>query len=323
MTFVPSPQQTAVLEWTSHGTGSAIVRAVAGAGKTTTLIQLLSRTRGSVAFCAYNTNIVSEIEAKVAPLGLGNRVRCGTFHSFGFSAVRRAFPSIRVSERDRRSTTQQFLLDRYARIYDLDEDEATLVFTFIFKLISLAKQRSFGSLVHYSDHGAWLELVDHFGLEEEMPEEMPYQLEALLNMAKIALEWQASNVQIIDFDDMIWLPLVRKLRMWQNDWVLVDEAQDTNPARRALARRMLSPGGRAVFVGDDRQAIYGFTGADGDALDLIRREFNARVLPLTVTHRCSKAVVAHARRWVDHIEAHETAPDGVVRSLPYELPEAA
>ena len=34
MTFIASPQQAAFLDWVSNGTGSCIVEAVAGAGKT-------------------------------------------------------------------------------------------------------------------------------------------------------------------------------------------------------------------------------------------------------------------------------------------------
>jgi superfamily I DNA/RNA helicase len=101
--------------------------------------------------------------------------------------------------------------------------------------------------------------------------------------------------------------------VWQHDWVLVDEAQDTNATRRALALRMLKRGGRLVAVGDPRQAIYGFTGADSDALDLIAQAVSAVRLPLTVTYRCPKTVVAYAKQWVSHIEAAPTAPDGEVR----------
>jgi DNA helicase-2/ATP-dependent DNA helicase PcrA len=70
---------------------------------------------------------------------------------------------------------------------------------------------------------------------------------------------------------------------------------------------------RSIFaVGDPAQAIYGFTGADNDALDLVRAEFNTTDLPLTVTFRCPKAVVRHVQQWVSHIEAHESAPEGEV-----------
>jgi superfamily I DNA/RNA helicase len=95
---------------------------------------------------------------------------------------------------------------------------------------------------------------------------------------------------------------------------VIDEAQDTNAARRLLALKILKPNGRLVAVGDPHQAIYGFTGADADALNLIGASKNAKTLPLTVTYRCPKAVVSYAQQWVKDIEAHPSAPEGVVRS---------
>ena len=43
-----SPQQQAVFDWVSNGRGSAFVEAVAGAGKTTTIIEACRRMRGSI-----------------------------------------------------------------------------------------------------------------------------------------------------------------------------------------------------------------------------------------------------------------------------------
>ncbi len=120
---------------------------------------------------------------------------------------------------------------------------------------------------------------------------------------------------LIDFDDMIYLPVVNKsMRVWQNDWLQCDECQDTNNARRALARKMLRPGGRAVFVGDPAQSVYGFVGADCDAMELIKKDFGCIELPLTISYRCPRSVVREAQALVSHIEASDTAPEGVVRS---------
>ena len=118
---------------------------------------------------------------------------------------------------------------------------------------------------------------------------------------------------IVDFDDMIYAPIAYGLRFFQNDWVVLDEVQDINPARREAARLMLKPGGRFVGCGDVHQAIYGFTGAGADSIERITEEFKCTTLQLTVSYRCPKAVVKHAHNWVSHIEAAETAPEGIVR----------
>jgi len=99
------------------------------------------------------------------------------------------------------------------------------------------------------------------------------------------------------------------------DFLFVDEAQDTNPIQRAILRKIMSPGARMVAVGDPAQAIYGFRGADSDALGTLASEFQCKELPLSITYRCPKLVVDYVQQWVSHIEARPGAPDGVVKDL--------
>jgi superfamily I DNA/RNA helicase len=150
-----------------------------------------------------------------------------------------------------------------------------------------------------------------------LPEGREGDVYTAIKLSQEVLRRSNMNLDVIDFDDMVYLPLQRDLRMLQHDWVLVDEAQDTNPTRRALASKLLRPAGRLVAVGDPHQAIYGFTGTDNDSLAQIAEAFSCKRLPLTVTYRCPKAVVDLARTWVDHIQAHESAPDGSVNRYNY------
>jgi superfamily I DNA/RNA helicase len=300
-----SPQQQAVYDWTSNGAGSAIVEAVAGAGKTTTLIGLLARTSGTVAFTAYNKKIADEIASKVAPLGLGDRIKVGTVHSFGFSAIRAAFPRTQVDGKKLVTIAKRLTLNRRLP-RELHE--------FAIKAASMAKQTGIGSFIDIHNQTAWASMISHHDIDELMPDD--YKIEQGIQAAATLLT--ASNdmaADVIDFDDMVYLPAQRKMNLRHYDWVLLDEAQDTNATRRALARMMLPPDGRLVAVGDPAQAIYGFTGADSNSLDLIREDFSAITLPLTVSYRCPKAVVAEARRWVQHIEPAETAAEGCVETI--------
>lgn len=312
-------QQANFCNWVETGTGSALLRARAGTGKTFSLVEALKRALQagsvSIALCAYNNKIAKEIDEKVTKEGLPASVR--TFHSFGFSAWRNACPSSRLEGRGR-NNIGYFKFDRIA---DELEIPANLR-GFVKKAVSLAKQRAFGVTCGFADASEWMNLVQHFDLEDALyadPKDRDRvsfdQHEALLregiNFACRALKAGIRMAhEVIDFDDMIYMPLVGNCNIEQYDWVLVDEAQDTNPARRELAKRMLRAGGRAVFVGDDRQAIYGFTGADGDSLDIIKEEFNCAEFPLTVTYRCPKAVVNIARALVPDYEAHVDAPEG-------------
>ena len=301
----PSPQQAAVYDWTSNGAGSAVIEAVAGAGKTTTLINLLDRTTGNVAFMAYNKKIAEEIEAKAAPLNLGNRVRIGTVHSFGFAALRTSCPRTKVDGKKLITIAKRLIENKRIPVE---------MHQFVIKAASMAKQAGIGAITKIDDAKAWADMIAHHGIEELLIEE--FDLAEGISAAVILLT--ASNAmadQVIDFDDMVYLPLQRRLNLQTYNWVLLDEAQDTNATRRALARKMLAPGGRMVAVGDPAQAIYGFTGADSDSLDLIREDFSAITLPLTVSYRCPKAVVTEARQWVQHIQAADNAIEGSVECI--------
>ncbi len=310
--FVASPQQQAFFDWIIDGRGSLLLEAVAGAGKTTTLIQGLSRMNGTVFFGAYNKTIAAEIKANAEELKADRPgLYISTLHAAGFGAWMRAHPpgSIRVDEKKVGTILEQYAIQHPATRFQIEQS-----YGFITKLVSFAKQ-----FAVWVDHGAtdavqpWYEIIDRFGLDTDLPDDI--EIDTALGWAMDVYVTSANTCdKVVDFDDMIFAPLFHGTRMFQNDWVLIDERQDTNPARRMLAKRMLKPGGRLVAVGDTRQAIYGFTGADGGTQKFVD-DFGCKMLPLTVTYRCPRAVVAYVRQWVDHIEAHPDAPLGVVRSV--------
>ena len=299
--FNPSPQQTKVFDWVRNDRGNAFIEAVAGSGKTTTLIQALKLMPGSVAFTAYNKKIAVEISQKTEKIGKQN-LRVGTFHSFGFNAWRRVHRGVRVDDRNKRDMMLTFceVPERFHSI--------------VHRLVSLGKQSCVYRLWDHRDESAWLDIIEHHDMDADL--ENPQDVERVIKHASNCAEWSRNNcMHVIDFDDMIWLPVITEVSMDQYQWVLVDEAQDTNPARRLLAAKMLAPGGRAMFVGDRHQAIYGFTGADNDAVDIIIKDFRCKQLPLTITYRCPKAVVTEAKKFVSHIIGHESAPQGIVRDI--------
>jgi DNA helicase-2/ATP-dependent DNA helicase PcrA len=304
MSFAPSAQQQAFFDWVQTGRGSMFIRARAGTGKTTTIVGAAQYMRGSVAFAAYNKKIAEEIGKKVQEAGVENeQFRSGTFHKFGYAALRQIYPRTRLAKGREKQ-------DVLADAVKLPQDVAA----FSHKLVSLAKNAAYGLLHDIDDDSAWFNMVEHHSLQHDLEDERRAQ--AGVEYARLMLR-QSDVVapDLVDFDDMIYVPAVKNVRLWQNDWVVVDEAQDTNAARRILAGKMLKPGGRSVWVGDDRQAIYGFTGADADAIGIIRKEFKCAELPLTVTYRCPKLVVAMAQEIVPDIQAHESAPEGLIGEL--------
>lgn len=312
-----SPYQTAVFDHVERGTGSAVVIAVAGSGKTTTLVEAVGRMRGTVGVAMFNKSAQLDFQAKLEQAGhTTNYVReVGTFHKFGFAAVRQAsaYKSTRLD-----ADAKQARAETEVRLPGASRDEMPRELrAFVHRLVSLAKNAGIGCLAEIDDDEAWWQIVRKQDLSAELPEgDTPLGIE----WAQATLRWHlAVAPEIINFDDQLWLPLARNLRMpRQFDWFLIDEAQDTNAARRALARKLLVPGGRLVAVGDPRQAIYGFTGADADSIDLIKAEFGATELPLTISYRCPLAVVREAQRVVSHIEAAPGAEEGLVTIANYD-----
>lgn len=308
MARTPSPQQSAVYKWVRTGEGNLLLIAVAGAGKTTTILNASTMMGGDVAIAAYNKKIAMEIQAKLRAANVGKNVSAGTFHSFGLRAWSRACGAKRPEVK----------YDKVKTILEAQRCPEELL-DFVGKLVSMAKNRAIGVLTPVNNLMAWHHMIQHYDLDSSLPDvnvESTDMLEEGISRAMSALSTSSEmDRDVIDFDDMLYAPLKHDARVWQNHWLLVDEAQDTNPARRALAKKMLMPGGRAIFVGDPAQAIYGFTGADNDSLEIIKREFACTELPLTVTFRCPKAVVDVARQYVSHITAHDSAPEGTVASI--------
>ena len=307
MTKTLSPQQEVVRNFPKTHRGSAFAEAVAGAGKTTTAMFMIAETTGSVGVMAYNKSAALEFSHKAQELGFnfGNRVRFGTCHSFGFGSWRYVHKNVKAGPEAVRTK------------WDMTVKELTIpkvIDSFTSRLMSLAKQRAIGLIGSIDDQKLYYDIIEHFDLAYEIEDEGLIKLGVETAIRGLKYHKEVGS-EIIDFDDMIWLPIVTGCKIWQNDWVVGDEWQDANPARRALARAMLKRNGRALFIGDRHQAIYGFTGADNDSIAQTIRDFNCIELPMTVTFRCPKAVVAKAQEVVSHIEAHESAPEGLVLTI--------
>ena len=300
MTRVWSAYQQAVFDDARSGEGHTVVEAVPGSGKTTTGTEMLRHIPSglSVWMGAFNKEIADALLGRVPP-----GTRTSTFHSFAFGATTRALGRVKV-DRDR----MYHVLDTYfeSRGLEVSGEWAGA----LCKAVSLAK----GTL-------AWSEtdvdlLLDTYGIavpyktKEEDTKQLERQhfCEQAAKLLQLAKEVKGE----VDFDDMIWLPVALGLPLPQFDRAVIDETQDLNPCQLAVMERAIKPGGRITAIGDRRQSIYAFRGADARAIDNIIERFSAKVLPLSISYRCPRLVVELARTLVPQIEAAPGAPDGVV-----------
>lgn len=292
-----STYQEAIFEWVRAGRGDAFVSAVAGSGKTTTLIEAASRVRSDrVLFLAFNKHVVMELQSRL-PKG----VAVQTIHAIGFRAVTNALGRCQVDDGKYTRLVRAYLADQ--AIADPGGELAG-------HLRDLARFAQ-ATLADVGDAAEVLRLAAHFGIELTRPDIAVEAVPVVLRQG----ERVARSERIMSFADMLWLPHVLDLSPARHDWVFVDEAQDLSPAQRELALRARGRGGRMLFLGDERQAVYGFSGADTSGVRAIIERTQATELPLSICYRCPTSHVALAKAIVPAIEAAPGAPAGVVADV--------
>jgi len=328
MIFQASDQQMDLFRWVRDGERHAMVKALAGTGKTTTIIEAIRYMQGSVALVAYNKKIAEELQAKIKTrMRKREDMRAGTFHSFGFSAWIRRNPQVKM-EGDNERSIGYWKWDRIIQELNIPRPDKPLA-RCTRKLVSLAKQYGFGvEGIEPDDNPArWKWIFDHFNLQDDLFDEdtnrMPNEEEinqlmkvSIVLARRVLLKGIEIAPEVIDFDDMIYMPMRDPTcRIWQYDWVLIDECQDSNPVRRMFAQRMLRPEGRSIWIGDENQAIYGFGGADSESMNVIADTFKPVQFPLTTTYRCARSIVKYAQKWTPDMQPRPDAPEGMVKYI--------
>jgi hypothetical protein len=289
-----SPYQEAIFRHMAVGTGNTIVKAVAGSGKTTTLIHGLHGTPGDSIVLAVNKSISEEL-ARRAPQGS----TVATMHSLCFRALRRAAGKLKVADNTRK------IAKALVGEMNLPLGKRAEMITDGCAMVARAKNLGIGVLPPEEEQ-TWRDIALMLDLVDE-PRLMEF-CAALLQVTRQATE----KTLEISFNDMMWLALLHEVQMRWYDTVAVDEAQDLNAAQRAILGRLLAAGGRLIAVGDPMQAIYHFRGADAQSFARIHYEFDCEELPLTISYRCPKAVVNFGRALVPYLEPFRAAPGGEV-----------
>lgn len=116
-------------------------------------------------------------------------------------------------------------------------------------------------------------------------------VEALIHGAQEVLEHYAEEKRaagVIDYADMVTgaerllrtRPEVLTSLLDQVDCVIIDEFQDTNPVQFALLWRIAQAAKRVLIVGDTKQSIMGFQGADPRLSSALEDQNRATVQPL-------------------------------------------
>lgn len=294
--FVPSKYQSAIYDFVEHGVGNLVVEAAAGAGKTTTLLEILKLLPSDkkVLFCAFNKDIVKEIQKRVSKEQTNVDIR--TVHSLGLKILQRNFSDKEIVINE--DKYRQFIVNNINEISSID-----------IKLLKYRdKQRYIDNLCKLSDFARYnlcetyndvLKIVDRYGIDIIADE-----IEATVDI----LEWGKTFIDEVDYTDMIWLPNVLFLKPLglQYDYILGDEVQDFSICQRELLLKCRKINTRMFFLGDKNQCLYSFASADPESFDVLKSLPNTISLPLSISYRCPKNIVKFAQNIVPSIEHNES-----------------
>ena len=291
-----SPYQNAIFADFQSGVGHSVVVACAGSGKTTTILAGLNHlpSDARVLFCAFGRDIARELRERAPP-----HVDVKTLHVVGLDAINRNPFYRRARIEDKKDMRLAQAVVANTNWEKMEPDAANI----ICKAASLAKN------LLVTSREQLVEMVKKFHLDTDN-----FPADEIAALTAAAVRAAIDDRSQISFDDMIWLPVVLQMSVAQYDYVIIDELQDVCLPQLRLGQAACAATGRVIGVGDPRQAIYGFRGADTDAVTRTVEELKAKVLPLSVCYRCAKNIVYEAQAFVPEIEAAPDAPDGEVVS---------
>lgn len=289
-----SSYQEDIFDWGQNGSGNARIRAVAGGGKTTTLIEFARRVEGSGCFVAFNKHVQKELSRKLSDTDFIAK----TVHSIGFGTLGYNTDKNLTVNGDKLKE----IVDDVTENMDFDTHKKTAKAD-LRKLADLVRLNF--PEVNPNNPADVRKVASHHGIRTR---EIFPLVERVIE--KSVREFERTGE--LDFTEMIFLPVKKNLSFYQNEWVLVDEAQDLNALQREIVSRMKRADGRIVFVGDPNQAIYGFAGADNNSFEKIGEQFNTTDLPLSITYRCPKSHVENVQGLVPEIEAADDASEGTI-----------
>ncbi len=337
--MTPSRYQQAVLDAVLGDTCNLMVQAVAGSGKTATLKMICEAVakafpRMAILALAFNKEIAEALAKKLPP-----SVTSKTMHSLGWGIIRDNWSGCRVdTEHKKQNRVLAELLGEKRRMTPAMKKYAEALADLVAKIrntdTELAWPAIEGMAIEYD-----VDLDTLFAVKQPM---------AITADATEMVKRLRENRVEIDFDDMLDMPVHHKLTgREQYDLILVDESQDLNRLQaRFLGQllegkapvssfgaldslladagmKMLDPGAKAkpnrptanrvVLVGDVRQAIYKFRGADAQSMANLAQTFGASRLPLSICYRCPVSVIELARDIIGpEIEPSPTAEEGTI-----------
>ena len=336
-------EQERIFDFVEKQTGHGIIDAVAGAGKTTTIMECARfvQDKRKILFCAFNNSIAREITNKFYKLGL-NEVTVKTIHALGRQILQdnnsTGLP-IKLEENKYKELLKdneivEKIKPHYEKILkingfevdELDDRKSfaanNLVNGINSRLIDI--NQKFRATLTSENLEKFESLAIHFGIFNDIEvgkKDFNIEITEYFEAHKILLEAGnelSKRTMIIDFTDMLYLPVKWNLHPANKyEFLFIDECQDLSKSQFAIAAKYGKKDGRILAVGDPRQSIYGFTGADIDSFNRVKEYTKATELPLTTCFRCPQKIIELAKTIREDIIGNKKE-DGIIQTIQFE-----
>lgn len=359
-----SKYQLAIFEFITLGKGNAVVEAVAGSGKSTTIVESVKRipSNKSVLVLAFNVTVRDELKEKFK--GFPN-VTVRTLTGHAFLAMAQGWKPIVLPEDKSESASAYQDEARFRQILNASKVPPPVRY---WKNLSESDQKALGKRGYdkwkYSteverwnrDYDKLKNLIElcrgFMALTPAAIQDVQREYDLLLVMPRrrgdganvpprpwtwfdprtnttydtnTVIQWvqtalKASLVRPVDgrvarFDAVFPTAMLQHFAPQRFDWVFVDETQDMDTAQLIVVQKSIAPGGRVVVVGDSKQSIYGFRGADVHAMARMEQALNAVRLPLSESYRVPKCVETMVRPVVPSFEVPQGTPEGICKTV--------
>jgi DNA helicase II / ATP-dependent DNA helicase PcrA len=299
----PTDEQVAIVEFAKNSTQNLMIRALAGAAKTTTL-KLIARALPEVRMLclAFGVKIAKEMADRLPP-----NCQARTLNSLGHVTW-----SETIGKRLVVDTKKSFnlLASAIKELPKREQLDARDQFADTLRIITQGKRLGYIPTGRFPHAKRIYDDQRFFDSLDEAPTSLQERL--VRDVTSRSIEYGQAGQ--IDYDDQILLPTVFPTMFDAFPHVLIDEAQDLSELNHATLRKLVGRR-RLTAVGDDCQSIYGFRGAHHESMDRLSETFQMECLGLSISFRCPQAVVRAARWRAPHMRWRADAPEGSVRSL--------
>ena len=314
-----------------HGHGHALISAVAGSGKTTTLVERIARLveRGAqpsrILCLQFGKSAQLEFQSRLAKRLPGEQPKVRTYHSLALAFLqhfvrRDELPDARIEPGEGfwEARARQALQPMWAKAFRGMRPGAD-VFQEFLGFVTRAK--------------ATLAPPEETFQRSQLKPEFVIFVQAFKELEKTRLDEVHAGRGARSYDDMLFDLLVllkERPELWRQlqgrlDHILVDEFQDTNEIQFEFLRGLAGDTASVAACGDADQSIYGFRGS---RVEIMTRRFAEAFSPctrftLSRTFRygprvalLANALISHNRERDDHIVVSApSCPDTTVERL--------